>query len=54
MTIVVNRDLPNSIGKTKDCDISSSTSVESSSQEGSQQEEVQHSGDVAIVVDARS
>jgi hypothetical protein len=48
MTIVVNRDLPNSIGKTKDCDVSSSTSVESSSQEGSQQEEVHHSGDVAI------
>ena len=48
MTIVVNRDLPNSIGVAKDCDVSSSTSVESSSQEGSQQEEVQHSGDVAI------
>jgi hypothetical protein len=48
MSIVVNRDLPNPIGVTKDCDISSSTSVESSSQEGSQQEEVQHSGDVVI------
>src|SRR6056300_825431 len=48
MTIVVNRDLPNSIGVTKDCDISSSTSVESSSQEGSQQEEVQDARDVAI------
>lgn len=50
MSIVVKRDLPNSICMTKDCDVSnSSTSVESSSQEGSQQEEeVQDAVDVAI------